>query len=168
MEMARMDRASEMKKSKQIASKQAKTKKNKGKKYIKVDEEMRSTSSSSSDSDNSNDEGYKGDCDTGKSNRELEEGNINEETVLSPQSPTSEETASLIKKSQPDITPIETVEKIEFNNTRSSRVSRISLGPLQMIPPEMEMIKPKKQKIPWKILVTNSGVLSLYIIIYYY
>lgn len=164
MEMARMDRASEMKRSQQIASKQIKTKKNKGKKYVKVNEEM-SSSSSSSDS-----EGYDGDADTGRSGKDLEEANNTQlpdiPPDLSPESPTSsEETTSLIRKSQMEIKPVET---IEFNNTRSARVSRISLGPIQMIPPELEMVKDKKQKIPWKILLTNSGVLALYYIVSIY
>lgn len=149
-----------------------KTKKTKGKKYIQLDDnvddlyDIESSDSSYDDASDSSIEERK------RKEKENDEITIPITPIKfpdSPKTPTSssndnrlKETSHLLKKNK----AIDKVTSIEFNNTRDVRLSRISLGPIQLVPPEVEVVTNQKQKIPWCLIITNGGVLTMYILLY--
>lgn len=189
-DMVEMDRESvlqkleELKEEKKNKNKKGnKTKKKKGKKYIQLDDAIDDMYDIES-SDSSYDDASDGSIEERKRlNKEKENENENENEVSIsikpikfPESPKEgsgkgvskneerdrlEETSHLLKKNKNKL--IEQVaSSIEFNNTRNVRLSRINLQPTQIVPPEVEVVTDKNQKIPWKLIITNGGVLTMY------
>lgn len=61
-------------------------------------------------------------------------------------------------------------KEIKFDNTRHVRVSRMSVGGDNVLPPELLATHKHDTKlnIPWKKIITNGGVLAMYYDYYYY
>lgn len=140
--------------------KKKKAVKRKGKKYTQIadEEEYYDDLNNNDENEMNNNKNNRSSRSSSNSDRKLfksrespdPDGSINEEGK-------DEESVQLLSKVKP-------LEKIEFNNSREVRISRVNLGPIQQLPPQLDihLKKNKQQKIPWKIIMTNVGVLTMY------
>lgn len=145
--MGNVDESQNLENGNSDKNKKKKIIKRKGKKYTQIAEDEYYDIDDDDDENNNNNN-------NNERNSSGEKKSFKYRESPEPDASSHQETANLLnKKAQP-------LEKIEFNNTREARISRVNLGPVQQLPPQLDIHVEKK--IPWKRIMTNVGVLTMY------